>query len=846
MDNTRYKIVLVDDNLATLSQGKSLLQAFYKVYTVQSAATLFENLEHDLPDLILLDVEMPGMDGFETIKVLKNNDRYKDIPIIFLTSKSDEESERLGFSLGAVDYITKPFSGPLLQKRISNQILYTHVQAAVKTYSDNLENMVDEIARANERTRILLDMTPLCTRLWDTDRKMIDCNEAAVKLFGFKDKQECLERYSELYPEFQPDGSRSDIKVNECIDKAFEEGRHEFEWTYKMLDGTLMPSEVILVRVEYEDGYAVAGYTRDLRQQKAIIEEIRRAEVAEESSKAKSRFLATMSHEIRTPMNSIIGFTELALDAQISGTSDQVKDYLVKIHESTKWLLHIVNDILDISKIESGKVELENVTFDLQDVYSRCQSVILPEISEKGLELVFDTEPLVGEKLIGDPVRLYQVFMNLLSNAAKFTSTGSINFTSIITKSTEDEKTIYFEIKDSGVGMTQKQVGKIFDPFIQADSSTTRNYGGTGLGLAITRSIVELMGGELKVESTPDVGSKFFFEITLKSSTEPDDSLDSNKLSQLPKPHFKGLVLVCDDNPMNQEVICEHLARVGLETIVAANGKISVEMVRKRQKKNLRPFDMIFMDMFMPLMDGIEAASEIMAIGTGTPVVAMTASIMVGDIEKYRKHGIPDCLGKPFTSQELWRVLLKYLTPVENVDINSAKHTGNDDDLQKMLKTKFVKNNQTRFEEISQAINTGDISLAHRLAHSLKTNADFIGMSGLTDAAAKMEQMLKDEALPISEDSLTSLKTELEQVLIDLQPLLEESDNTEAAAPLTGEQARDLFDKLEIMLECRDAECVNMLSDIRSIPGGLELAGQIENYDFKLAAQTLSKLRNTV
>ena len=201
MDSTRYKIALVDDNIATLNQGKILLQAFYKVYTIQSAATLFENLEHDIPDLILLDVEMPDMDGFQTISKLKADPRYKDIPVIFLTAKSDEESERKGFSLGAVDYISKPFSGPLLQKRISNQILYKRVEAAVKDYSDNLEVMVGEITRANERTRILLDKTPLAARLWDVDRNIVDCNEAAVQLFGFKDKEECIRRYSELYPE---------------------------------------------------------------------------------------------------------------------------------------------------------------------------------------------------------------------------------------------------------------------------------------------------------------------------------------------------------------------------------------------------------------------------------------------------------------------------------------------------------------------------------------------------------------------------------------------------------------------------------------------------------------------
>ena len=843
MDSTRYKIALVDDNLATLNQGKSLLQAFYKVYTIQSAATLFENLQHDIPDLILLDVEMPEMDGFQTISKLKADPRYKDIPVIFLTAKSDEENERKGFSLGAVDYISKPFSGPLLQKRISNQILYRRVEAAVKDYSSNLEVMIDEIARANERTKILLDKTPLCVRLWDSNRKMIDCNEAAVNLFGFKDKQECLDRYSELYPEFQSDGQRSDEKLQWCVEKAFNEGAYEFEWDYRMLDGTHMPANVILVRVEYEGGYAVAGYTRDLREQKALIEEMNRAQVAEESNKAKSRFLANMSHEIRTPMNSILGFTELALDTPDEEISDEVRDYLEKIKDNTKLLLHIINNILDISKIESGKVELEHVPFDLADVFSRCQSVILPEVKEKGLDLILSMEPLANKKLVGDPVRLYQAFMNLLSNAVKFSNTGTIKLSSKIKKSDSQNITVYFEIKDSGIGMNPEQIEKIFEPFIQADSSTTRDYGGTGLGLTITKNIVELMGGWLTVESSPGSGSKFSFEVTFETRETQENALENVNSKIHEKPYFDGLILVCDDNPMNQEVICEHLARVGLRTITAANGKIGVDMIQERLQNGEKPFDLVFMDIFMPVMDGIEAISKIKALDTGTPIIALTANIMSGDMDNYKKHGIPDCLSKPFTSQELWRILLKYLIPVKSGPIED-EHTQDEDIQQKKLWASFIKNNQTKYMEITKAIDSGDLELSHRLAHSLKGNAGLIGKAGLQNAAAEIEQMLRNGISQIPEEKIRLLKTEFELVINELKPLLDESGPWEVSGPLNAEQISSLFKKLDVMLEKRDIGCVNLLADIRAIPGAEELARQIEEYDFKLAAQTFAELKD--
>ena len=339
---------------------------------------------------------------------------------------------------------------------------------------------------------------------------------------------------------------------------------------------------------------------------------MRRAEIAEESNKAKSQFLANMSHEIRTPMNSIMGFSELALDAPDNIIAPQTRDYLEKIKESTKWLLHIVNDILDISKIESGKVELEKTPFDLHEVFSRCRSVIMPALSEKNLDFQVSMDPIIGKKLVGDPVRLFQALMNLLSNAVKFTDSGYVKLSSRARKLEaavppedngrdflrEDDANyaahgtapikeggyaVYFEIEDSGIGMSPEQVERVFAPFIQADSSTTRTYGGTGLGLTITKNIVGLMGSQLSVESTPGTGSAFGFEIIFDTIDVTDDIPAIVKLELLEKPHFDGLILICDDNPMNRQVICEHLEHLGLRTVVAENGKVGVEAVRERK-----------------------------------------------------------------------------------------------------------------------------------------------------------------------------------------------------------------------------------------------------------------------
>ncbi|MCL2029442.1 MAG: response regulator [Deltaproteobacteria bacterium] len=697
--------------------------------------------------------------------------------------------------------------------------------------------MMEKMLQDEERMNLMLDAMPLTCHLIGRDYKIIDCNREAIQVFGAADKEEYREKYYDYLPEFQPSGRRSKELSDEYIDRAFDEGHLRFEWHYQKPGGESLPCEVTLVRVKYGGRDIIAEYARDLREQMAVIEEMRRAEIAEESSQAKSNFLATMSHEIRTPMNSIMGFAELALDTR--GITPQVGDYLGKIRDSTKWLLNIINDILDISKIESGKMELEYVPFDLRDVFMRCQSTIMPSVKEKGLDLSFYLEPPIGKRLVGDPVRLYQVLMNLLSNAVKFTPAGTVKIASFIKDDDGGRATVYFEVKDRGIGMGPEQVRRIFEPFVQADSSTTRNFGGTGLGLAIAVNLVELMGGRLKVDSSPGQGSTFSFEVVFSTVEMSGDEPEHEKISLIEKPRFDGLVLVCDDNSMNQELICENLARVGLRTVVAENGKTGLEMVRDRWRKGEKPFDLIFMDVFMPVMDGLEAASKINALGIGTPIVAVTANVMAGELEKYRKSGLPDCLGKPFTAQELWRILLKYLVPVKSRAVDERARDA--DALRKRLQINFIKSNQAKYMEILEAIESGDLKLAHRLAHTLKGNAGLIGEIGLQNAAQEVETLLRNGAVPIPQGALSLLEAELASSLDDLRPLLGEAGPGPGPPPGAGE-VMALFEKLEPMLENLNPRCVDLIDDLRAVPGTEELARQMENYDFEDAARTLREI----
>ena len=721
---------------------------------------------------------------------------------------------------------------------------------ALAQRTSELEAAVGALEAAQRTVAAMFESNPQMNLLFDSNFKLVDCNPSALRFMGFAAKEEMLEHFNERIASWVPthqSNGRVSVPLAQRLINTAKEGSEVYE-TELHMDNGIRIINLEFRRIPYGDSFAIVGHLMDItearererelvRRDKQLEEAIEEARAA---NQAKSAFLANMSHEIRTPMNSIMGFAELAME---TGISAHVKGYLDKITDSTQWLLRIINDILDISKIESGKMELESVPFDLHSVFLRCQSVIHPIVAEKGLDLRVYAEPPIGKKLLGDPVRLYQALMNLLSNAVKFTSAGTVKLSSAIRNTDDHSATIYFEVKDNGIGMTAEQIEKIFEPFTQADSSTTRNYGGTGLGLAITKNIVELMGGKLTVESGTGVGSAFCFELTFETIAAPDSIIEDIEITVVEKPNFDGLILICEDNPMNQQVICEQLARVGLRTVVAENGKAGVETVQERLRKGQPPFDMIFMDIFMPVMDGVEAASKITALETGAPIVAMTANVMSGELDNYKKSGMYDCVGKPFTTQELWRCLLKHLAPTSVSDQDEAARAKENDELQKKLRATFLRDNQNKYAEIAEAIATEDITLAHRLAHTLKSNAGQIGMKGLQNTSGTIEALLKGNEKPTAE-LMVSLEAELNAVLRELTPPLDEPAEQAEREPLNIGQIFALITKLEPMLKSRNAECLGLLDDLRLIPGAEDLVRQIEKFDFKLAAQTLAALKN--
>ena len=710
-----------------------------------------------------------------------------------------------------------------------------------------VKEMDARLREADMYTQLLLDAMPVVCTLWNTDLKIINCNQETLKLFEVQEKQDFTEHFTDFMPEFQPNGDKSAETGYAKIREAFDNEYTRVEWMHKLPSGEPLPCEVTLVRVQHCEQYFVAAYTRDLREHNAYLEKINLAQeklrqardAAEEASRTKSVFLANVSHEIRTPLNSIMGFTSLAEEDAL--LTKKTKEYLNKIFESAKWLLQIINDILDISKIEAGKLELECIPFDLHEIFAHCQSAITPKTIEKGISMYYYAEPSIGKKLLGDPVKLYQALINLLSNAVKFTNTGMIKLLTSVSHAEEDSVTIYFEIKDSGIGIEPDLMTRIFDPFIQADSSITRKYGGTGLGLTITKHTLEMMGGKLKVESTPGIGSKFSFELTFKTINDTSDimAISANAVPILEKPYVEGEVLICEDNTMNQQVIREHLERVGLTAMIAENGKEGVDIVTKRQANGEPPFDLILMDIHMPVMDGLEASSRITKMGIKTPIVAVTANVIANNMEMHKSHGICDILGKPFTPQELWACLKKHLSRVRLSEVDNAYHRTADARLQKQLSAHFVKKNQNTAADIRQALDSGDTKTAHRIAHTLKSNAGQLGKSRLQRAAAVVEDTLAEEKNMPSENSLNVLENELDLVLNELAAFLTESK----AEAIDKKKVRALLAKLEPMLIHKNPECIHLLEDVRKIPGAEELARQAEDLEFSQAMSALHILQ---
>jgi len=604
---------------------------------------------------------------------------------------------------------------------------------------------------------------------------------------------------------------------------------------------------------------------RVLERTAQLVEARGRAEAANE---AKSAFLANMSHEIRTPMNAILGFTRLLLN---EATSPQQAERLAHVHRAGQHLLSVINDILDISKIEAGHLELARRDFDLGQVLADVASLVSGGAREKGLRVDIDTDDMPA-RVFGDDTRLRQALLNYANNAVKFTEKGCITLRVRLLEQHEDEILAKFEVQDSGVGVDPESLPRLFNAFEQADASTTRHHGGTGLGLAITRRLAEHMGGEAGAVSAPGAGSTFWFTARLARAGSGKAEAGSSRADGASRPRLRAgaRILLAEDNAINRQVAVELLSGFGLCVETACDGREALEMAKAHA------YDLVLMDVQMPEVDGIAATRALRALPawSAKPIVALSANVFEEDRTACAEAGMNDFVGKPIDPDVLYRTLGKWLPAEENaahvaqsapesaiarlqsipgLDSEQGLRRVNDNlSSYRRLLRRFVADHPADVARIQESLGRGDRTAAAHAAHDLRGVAGNLGAFKVESGAASIEAALKAEASVAEIEALTLvLDKELHSLAFAIGPTIAQDDI--AAAPIRapdGTAVQRILDELESALVDNDVRANEIFeaSATRLTPAlGLykeKIERQIDDYQYEQALHILRQCRD--
>ncbi|MEY3289184.1 MAG: hypothetical protein RLZZ419_1426 [Pseudomonadota bacterium] len=621
-------------------------------------------------------------------------------------------------------------------------------------------------------------------------------------------------------------------------------------------------------------------------------------EAAETANIAKSAFLTNISHEIRTPMTAIISLTYLLRRTQLM---PEQAEKLGKIDTAAHHLLSIINDILDISKIEAGKLELENTNFDLTDILDNVRSIIDEPARNKGLLPIQIDSNAVPLWLRGDPMRLRQALLNYAGNAVKFTDQGLITIRSKLLEENGDNLLVRFEVTDTGIGISPENITRLFQPFEQVNTASTNKHGGTGLGLAITRRLVELMGGEVGVDSTPNKGSTFWFTTRLQRSQDIDIMQVTSTTRKPAEPeiqlrlnHKGARILLAEDNAVNREIIMELLHNADLVVESAVDG---LEVVKKAQAN---AYDLILMDMQMPNMDGIDATLAIRALSgwKTTPIVALTANAFAESRRTCTEAGMNDFIAKPIEPESLYTTLLKWLPPkitnthngtdikhtdvpikiptsektMTDVTIGQLQEKTNDTALAYMAKIPGINipycqsilgGNTRKYMELlalfielhandimllTASLDRGNYNEAKHLVHTLKGSAATLGIDHLAKMVARLENRLEvSQYKTIKNDDI---HLEMDNISLELMAITSALPSTSAFTPEKSshpeqETIKVVLKKLNTLLAESDTATIPLFEDYSGLlsstlgPACEKLAQQIKGFEFKKAHETL-------
>lgn len=568
------------------------------------------------------------------------------------------------------------------------------------------------------------------------------------------------------------------------------------------------------------------GYITDVTEQKENELELSRAkQVADQANQAKSEFLANMSHEIRTPLHGIIGLTDIVLETNLT---KQQRDYLNKVHLSSYALLHVINDILDYSKIEAGKMEIVKSEFQLSSLLNTIVDLFSFQIHDKGLHFEINASEEIPNILIGDLLRLTQILNNLVSNALKFTSEGFIKIKIELIAKTDSTVDLEFIVQDTGIGIPQDIQEKLFEAFEQGDTSTTRKYGGTGLGLKISKQLTSMMDGKIWVKSQEGMGSNFhlrlFFEYrqdTINENLSEFSSPTEHKTMHLKLSEAKHALLV-EDNLTNQLVTSIFLQNYGFKVSIANNGLEAVDMVE------VNNYDIIFMDLQMPIMDGFAATKAIRKMDKTTPIVALSAAVMQKDKELTSEAGMNHHISKPIVKTELEKILQLYFSTIE-LEKEKIKTSTQIQikgiDIAKLMQDLYIdqesacrlyKNFYNSFINsvpIIDKLFTNDLTAFYELIHKLK------GASGNLQIQTIYHQCLDIEKKDVSFQKVLAFKKSLEELLSEIKtkifPLLNSVETKKVSKEETVELLQVVIRKLENMQYIDQKEIATLISVLK-------------------------------
>ena len=520
---------------------------------------------------------------------------------------------------------------------------------ALRLVEEKIRLRTAELAVSEARSRAILRTMMDGVVHIDQRGKILSVNDAVLRILGYEEEELVGQNIKILVPE--PDRSAHDGYLSRYMNthEPHVVGRRR-EVLGQHKDGGQVLIDITVNEMVDDEGSTFIGLIRDITEYKATMNALEDTlTLAQSSSEARSRFLANMSHEIRTPINAVLGFSHLCL--RNVEMPPRGKDYVSKIHAAAESLLGVVNDILDFSKIEAGKLTIEHIPFALDEVLERVSAMFNLKAREKGLEFAIGTLPGVPSRLLGDPLRLGQILTNLMSNALKFTEKGEVDILveSVLTR--ENEVTLRFIVRDTGLGMTQLQQAALFTPFTQADSTTTRRFGGTGLGLAITRQLVERMEGSIGVESEPGVGSTFTFtatfgiaDVSMQSASKAHSLLTDKR------------ILLVDDNAIMLKLLSQSLAAFGCKTWAVGSGEAALQVLQQESD-----FSAVLMDWRLPELDGLATAHQLRVAGNAIPIILITGDELAAARSADAENEIQAFLSKPVSRSRLHDTLVSTL-----------------------------------------------------------------------------------------------------------------------------------------------------------------------------------------